>query len=136
MWQNISQPCNNYVFEVINWYKTPYNLIGDNKIGPSFCIRCIMVTLGVDFDCFWLGKPLQKQSKSNPRVTTQLLIYKEGGILWWIKTYWIHSSLYKKQLTKCLRSEYVFIACDVKALPLTSKNKMAKDLLKLTKHPW
>ena len=27
---------------------------------PSLCVRNIMVTLWVDFDCFWLSKPLQK----------------------------------------------------------------------------
>ena len=46
------------------------------------CIRSIMVTLGVEFDCFWLSKPRQKQSKSTPRVTMQLRIDKDGGILY------------------------------------------------------
>ena len=51
-------------------------------IWPSLCIRSIMVTLGVDFDWFLYSGSLVKKSKSTPRVTMQLLIDKEGGILY------------------------------------------------------
>ena len=40
-----------------------------------------MVTLRVDFDCFWQGLPSQKQSKSTPRVAMMLLIHKKSKIV-------------------------------------------------------
>ena len=56
--------------------------MGDKKIPTRFVYNKLHGQLRVDLTIFDLASLIKKQSKSTLRVTMQLLIDKEGGILY------------------------------------------------------